>query len=409
MRILRISEEVPYPQNNGGRIETYHTTRQLAIRGHEVTLVAFQKDNCDTSPLNEYCESHAIPFHGSNSLLNVVRGVIEGTPITYVKWRDRQMLAKCLELLGARSYDAIVIEHSALGWYLFQLRKHVQIPILTRLVDLDTLIWERWVQSQSNPIKRMLGWQQHKFVKRYERNLALASDVCLTISARDTRLLREMAPGADVRFIPAGADIDYYAPSTEGQEPASILFLASHYQWHANLDAAKWLYYEIMPRIWQRVPSAKLYITGKHAPPEMQAWAEPGRVILTGYVPDERTLIAKASVLVIPMRLGGGMKLKMLTAFSSGKAVVSTSPGAEGFPSLIDGEQLLIRDATEAFADATADVIESRQLRERLEGNGRALVCEHFDWNMIGTQWEEALASATARGARSPLAAVLQS
>lgn len=400
MRILRIDQEVPYPPSNGGRLETYHTTRQLAIRGHEVTLLAFQSEERDLAPLRKHCELHAIPFHGRNSLPHAIRGVLERTPINYVKWRHHQMLNLCLDLLRTKPYDVLVVDHSALGWYVFQVRKCVQVPIVTRWHDLETLMWERWVQSQSNPIKRALGSRQCEFVRRFERKLAMASDVCLTIGAYDTALLQELAPGADVRFIPAGVDTDYYAPSAESQEPASILFLASHYKWHVNLDAAKWLYHEVMPRVWQRIPNAKLYMTGRDTPVEMQTWTESGRVFLTGYVPDERTLMTKASVIVVPLRLGAGIKLRLLTAFAAGKAVVSTLAGAEGVPDLVDGDQILIRNTAEEFAEATCEVIENSQLRRMLETSGRTLACRHYDWSLIGGQWEAVISSVSAPGRR---------
>jgi len=393
MRILRICQDVPYPPNDGVRIEPFHTTKYLAGRGHEITLLAFQSEERDTSPLRAYCELHAIPFHARNSLPNIVRGLIERSPVNYVKYRDQRMLELCLDLLRNRAYDALVVDYSALGWYVFQVRKKIQIPIITRWHNVDTLIWERWAESQSNPVKRVLGRRQYESVKRYESKLALASDVCLTVGARDAELLRELAPGADVRFLPPGVDVDHYTPTEEGQEPASILFMSSNYQWHANWDAVEWLYREIMPLIWKRVPDAKLYITGKDMRPEMHEWEATGRVILTGFVPDERAVIAKASVMAVPMRLGGGIKLKVLTAFAAGRAVVTTPAGAEGIPELIDGEQLLIRDTPQRFADAAVEVMENRPLRQRLEANGRAFVCRHYDWKVIGATWEDVLAS----------------
>ncbi len=118
---------------------------------------------------------------------------------------------------------------------------------------------------------------------------------------------------------------------------------------------------------------------------------------MTGYVPDDRTVIRKAAVLVIPMRLGAGVKLKLLTAFASGRAVVSTTAGAEGVADLTDGKELLIRETAQDFADATVDVIENAQLRHNLERNGRALACRDYDWKIIGKQWEAALESVSAR------------
>ena len=394
MRFLRICLDAPYPPNAGGRLDPYHSILQLSKRGHATTVLTYLVGERDLSPLRDICDLHVIQFRGKNSLLNMARGVIERYPVNYVKYRNQEMLCKCLELLNSRSFDVVIVEQSALGWFVFEIRKRHRIPVVSRWHNLDTLIWERWIESQSNPAKRFLGWRQHAFVKRLEYKLAMASDLCLTIGALDTELLRRLAPKANVRFMPAGVDLDHYKPTTEGREPWSVMFLASSYDWHPNWDAAHWLYHEIMPRIWQQIPDARLYFTGTMEP-QMKEWAASGRAVFTGYVPDERAAIAKASVLVIPMRLGGGMKLKLPTAFACGKAVVSTSAGAEGIPGLAEGEDLLIRDTAEEFANATVQVLRDDNLREKLENNGRAFVVAGYGCEVIGEQWEEALFSVT--------------
>jgi glycosyltransferase involved in cell wall biosynthesis len=401
VRILRICLDVPYPPNNGVRIEPFHTTKHLAERGHEITLLAFNKHDADTSPMRQWCDLHSFAFRGRNSISNGVRGVVKGVPVNYMKYRDPRMLERGIGLLRRRSYNAVVVDYSAMGWYVFQIRKHVDIPVVTRWHNVDTLIWKRWSEIQVNPAKRMLGRLQYEYVKGFEQRLALASDICLTIGARDTELLQELAPEAHVRFLPAGVDAGHYTPSADGQEPASILFLASDYNWHPNRDAAEWLHHEIMPRVWAAIPEAKLYMTGDNAPSEWKTWGGNGRVVLTGFVPDERTIMAKASVVVVPMRLGGGIKLKTLTAFAAGRAVVTTSAGAEGVAGLTNGEHLLIRDTPEQFADAVVEVIKNEGLRRGLETHGRELVCQYYDWGALTAKWEEALTQVARCDARA--------
>jgi glycosyltransferase involved in cell wall biosynthesis len=212
------------------------------------------------------------------------------------------------------------------------------------------------------------------------------------VGARDTELLRNMTPNAKVEFLPAGIDVDHYSfqPPMNGK---SLLFMASSYKWHANYDSVRWLHDEIMPRIWARYPETVLYITGADQTPDMRKWTRDGRVILTGFVPDEREIAALCSVLVVPMRLGAGIKLKILTALAMGKVVVTTSQGAEGFAGLEDGVHCLIRDSVEEFAAAVIDVLDDTSLRNRLSRNGRDLVCNVYDWRILGRKWEELLLS----------------
>ncbi len=379
------------------RIEPFYTTKHLAERGHEISLLAFQEDDRDTTPIRQWCDLRVFPFQRRNSCLRMVQGLLQRVPVNYMKYRHRPLLDCAMTMLRAGNYDVAVVDYSALGWFALELKKHLRIPVVTRWHNVDTLIWERWVGGQPNPLKRALGHGQLALVRRFERELASTSDVCLTVGARDTELLRHLCPEAEVEFLPPGIDVAHYAPTDQGQEPASILYMASGYQWHPNWDAVKWLYDKIMPRVWSRVPEAKLYITGKNARPEMDQWAATGRVVLTGFVPDERSVLTKATVMAVPMRLGGGIKLKMLTAFASGRAVVSTSAGAEGLPDVKDGNHLLVRDDPERFADAVIEVLQNQPLRQRLEANGRALVCERYDWQVLAQRWEQVLGSIIAQ------------
>jgi len=397
LKILRICQETPYPPTDGVRIEPYFITKFMALRGHEITLLCFQSDARDVTPMREWCDLHTVPFDGRNTPFNLVRGVIERFPVNYIKYRDQRLLAAVFRLLGTGNFDVAVVDYSALGWFALQIKNRFPLtPVVTRWLNLDTLIWERWSGLEGHGLKRTLGKIQTGFVREFETQLAYASDLCLTIGAKDTELLHQMAPSANVEFLPAGIDVEHYA-----FQPASaaraLLFLASSYKWHANSDAVKWLHDEIMPRIWARHPETLLYITGADHTPEMQRWTGDGRVVLTGFVPDEREVAAKCRVLVVPMRLGAGIKLKILTSFAMGKPVVTTSQGAEGVAGLGDGKHCLVRDSAEDFADGVAELLDNDELHRRLAASGRELVSRTYDWRTLAGQWEQLLLSVVQR------------
>ncbi len=287
-----------------------------------------------------------------------------------------------------------------------QIRKrYPAIPIVTRWHNLDTLVWERWANSQRNGLTRKLGKVQTAYVQRLETELASVSDLCLVVGARDEELLRKMTLANNVEFLPAGIDLDYYSfqPPVVGE---NLLFMASSYKWHANSDSVRWLHNEIMPRIWAQYPKATLYITGSDHTPDMRRWTADGRVVLTGFVPDECVIAAKCGILLVPIRLGAGIKLKVLTALAMGKAVVTTPQGAEGVAGLEDGTHCLIRDSAESFADAVGELLDGCSLRERLAVNGRRLVCDRYDWGVVARQFESLLRSVIARRGNSEAAPV---
>lgn len=390
MRILRISIEVPYPPTGGTRMEPFHTNRGLAEAGHDITLVAFQSQACDTKPVQRYCELHAFPFVARNTFPQLARGLIERFPVNYVKYRRPEVLDCCVRLLQKRSYDVILVDYGAMGWYGLRLRERIGVPLVTRWHNFDTLIWRRWCEAQRNPIQRFLGRRQAEYMARFERQLANGSDLCLAVGALDAALLQKLAPEARVRYVPHGINTDHYAPRDRSAEEAgSILFLATNYQWHPNVDAARWLCQEIMPQVWSAVPDARLYLSGRDPTPEMQRWTSE-RVVFTGFVPDERELLARAAVTVIPMRLGGGIKLKLLTALSMARPVVTTSQGAEGLQELTDGEHALVRDNTTEFAAAMIELLRDPARCRQLGEAGRKLVRAKCDWRVIIAEYEKA-------------------
>jgi polysaccharide biosynthesis protein PslH len=393
LRILRICQDVPFPPDDGVRIDPFHSSLGLAARGHEVTIVGFLRGDRDVSPMRDWCNLHVVPFDGKNSTWNLVCGALERRPVNYVKYRSTKMLSLCHEVLAEKPFDVVVVDYSAMGWYAFDLKRQSNLPVITRWHNVDTVIWKRWMVTQDNPVRRKLGQVQFDFVRRFEQELASISDCCLTVGARDTELLQEMVPTARVELVPPGIDVKHYTPNEAMSEPYSIVLLSSDYGWHPNYDAAKWLYEEIMPLVWKRIPHARLYLTGRNVTPDMKAWTKTGLVEFTGFVPDERTVIGKAAVMVVPMRLGGGVKLKVLTAFACGKAVVTTSAGAEGIPGLVKGDRALVRDDSAAFADAVVQVMLDRDLRLRLGQAGRDLVCQKYSWDAVVDQWENVLHS----------------
>ncbi len=367
----------------------------MAARGHEITIVGFMRGDRDVSPLREWCDLHVVPFTGHNSIPKLASGVVERRPVNYMKYRDPHFSSVVRSLLQERDYHVVIVDYSAMGWYAFEVRKRSRAALITRWHNVDTLIWERWSETKKDPIRKSLGRVQTVFVRRFESELAAASDLCLMVGARDTELLKALAPEANIEFLPPGIDVDHYSPAGRIREPLSIVLLASDYGWHPNYDAAKWLYKEVMPQVWREIPQAKLYMTGRNATPEMKSWTKPGLVELTGFVPDERDVIGRGSVLVVPMRLGGGVKLKVLTAFASAKAVVTTTVGAEGIPGLTDGDQLLIRDESSAFADGITRLLRDDEKRETIERAGRDFARQNYSWDAIVDKWECALRSVT--------------
>jgi polysaccharide biosynthesis protein PslH len=225
---------------------------------------------------------------------------------------------------------------------------------------------------------------------RYERRVLRACDGALAVSEEDRRTLLRLAPGVRIGVVPNGVDTAHFSRAALARERAGPLSLAGAtlvfsgtLDFRPNVDAVAWFVREALPQIRARRPEVRLLVVGRRPAPALRALAAEGALVLTGEVPDARPYIAGAAVYVVPMRIGGGVRLKLLEALSLEAAVVSTGMGAEGIGELRGGEHCLLADSPVDFAHAVLRLLDDTALGRRLGAAGRALVRERYDWSAI--------------------------
>jgi glycosyltransferase involved in cell wall biosynthesis len=203
-----------------------------------------------------------------------------------------------------------------------------------------------------------------------------------------------MAPGAPIHVTPNGVDCEYFMPSNDDEEPFSLVFTGAM-DVPANMDACIFVATEILPRVISQYPGARLYLVGKDPAPAVRRLAS-NRVVVTGTVPDVRPFLARAQVVIAPLRGGSGTRLKILEAMAMGKAIVATGIGAEGIE-YTPRENLLIADSPESIGAAILDLFGDAGLRSRLGAAGRRLVCERYTWNLLEAKLDELYSLGLAR------------
>ena len=226
---------------------------------------------------------------------------------------------------------------------------------------------------------------QADLVEKIERRLSPRFDLNVLTSERDEARLRALAPQARTMVVPNGADIEFFSPSSSDLEvPGRVVFLGPTYMF-PNRDAIEFFLDSIWPSVLESCPDATFYTVGKNSPGEKARFESRPGTSAIGYVSDIRPVFAEAECSVVPLRVGGGTRLKILDAWSMGKAIVSTSIGCEGLETL-DGVNILIRDEPREFAAAVVDVLRNRELRARLEREGRHTVETHYAWSVVGAR-----------------------
>jgi sugar transferase (PEP-CTERM/EpsH1 system associated) len=401
MRILWLKSDLLLPLDKGGRLRTWHLMRHLAPR-HEITYLAFrepQQPAADAEGMREVCaEVIAIPREESAKgswrfYAEVARHLASPLPYAVGKYRSREFARKLRELLSTRTFDLIVCD------FLFpavNLPKTLPCPAVIFTHNVESEIWRRHAETQTSALGRILYSMQYQRMLRYERRTLARFDGVLAVSEADRETMRRLYPNAirgPVHVVPTGVDTDYYTPATRvnavSPQNRSMVFTGSM-DWLPNEDAMLFFCREILPIIRREEPEATLSIVGRAPTPAVTALAKQAGVIVTGRVEDVRPYVRDAAVYLVPLRIGGGTRLKIFEAMAMGKAIVSTTVGAEGLP-VTHGKHVWLADEPQAFANAVVGLMRDMDRRRQLEEAARALVLDRYDWSAVAGQLEHAL------------------
>jgi sugar transferase (PEP-CTERM/EpsH1 system associated) len=378
MRILILAPTLPYPPNWGFGIRVYQVLRLLARR-HEVSLLAYAEaeDHEKIQALERLGAAvHVVPHPDRGrgpkrvaQLLSMVSAASYQRRHAYSTEMQQQ-----LSRLSARdNYDVIQVETSALAGFEFDRRAAVA------LIEHDIVyeLLQRMSQTERSPFRRLFNKIEFRKVKREEIASWRTVAGCVMTSAREERIVRQLAPDTPVAVVPNAVDVEYFHPS-DGETDETAIVMTGFMKTRPNIDGAAYFVREILPRILTARPQTVFYIVGGGAPAEVEKLAGP-HVVVTGEVPDVRPYVHKAAVVVVPLRMGGGTRLKVLEGLSMRKPMVSTSLGCEGID-VVAGEHLLVADEPDAFAAAVLDLLRDQARAARLATGGRAMVLRHYRW-----------------------------
>lgn len=378
MHVLFLSGWFPYPPNNGSKLRIYHLLRGLA-QCHEVTLLSFagQPDVASDAPaLRSLCREVQIvpwkPFEPHSRRARL--GFLSLAPRSVVDTFSPEMAQRIERTLSAGNYDVVIASEFTTAGYGSYLQG---LPALFEDPELGVL-YEQFAHATSARRRFRYGLTWLK-LRHYLARLLRHFRACTVVSERERQLLSRAAPGhGAIEVIPNCINLADYAYVHRAPQPKTLIFSGA-FTYSANHDAMTWFLGEVYPHVQAQVPGVHLTITGDHAnlplPPA-------NNVTLTGFVDDVRPLVASSWVSLVPIRLGGGTRLKILEAMALRTPVVATSKGAEGLDVEHD-QHLLIADTPGAFAGAVIRLLQEPRLRSRLADNAYQLVREKYDWAVV--------------------------
>ena len=404
MRILWLNAGLLLPLDKGGKLRTWHLMRHLAER-HDITYVSFSDPSAtdaDRQGMREVCsELHVIPrrdpHKGSAAFyLDAGRRILDPLPYAAGKYRSREYADRVATLLSQGSYDLVVCDFLVPA---VNMPRTLPCPAVVFTHNVESEIWRRHYERQHDPVRRLLFRQQWQRMLRFEADTLSRFDLVLAVSDTDRDTFQRLYPTSlrgPISTVATGVDTTYFAPrSSDVMDPHHLVFTGSM-DWIPNEDAMKHFADDVLPLIRQQEPDVSLSIVGRAPTPAVQRLADIPGVMVTGRVDDVRDYIGRASVYIVPIRIGGGTRLKIFEAMGMARAVVSTTVGAEGLP-VTDGRDVVLADTPHDFANAVVTLLRDPARRVQLEHAARDLVVARYDWSAVADQLDAALGVAATK------------
>lgn len=384
-RILLVAPSLPHPPIWGFGIRVHQIARNLA-GSHRVSLLAYagEDDQEKVEALREFCEEvHIVsldaPLHISDRRQQFA-SLFSLSSYHKRRLRSPRMADALDELLSHEEYDIIQIESSPMAD--FEFGRNGIVVLDEHNIEYELL--QRTYQTEPNLPRKAFGWLEYQKFKREEQRSWSAIDGCVVTSDREKQIVDGILPRLPSAVVPNGVDVGYFSPrdsSPDGRAQNLKLVFTGLVRYRPNADAIVHFVSNVLPLIHRRRPDVIFTIVGWGVPPEVQRVLGP-KVIATERVPDVRPYLADAAVVVVPLRMGSGTRLKVLEAMAMGRPIVSTAVGCEGIPAM-DGEHLLIRNDPEAFAHGVLDLLDDPAQASRLGRSGRQLVERQFAWESV--------------------------
>ncbi len=416
LRVLILDEELPYPANSGKRIRALNLVTRLAER-HDITYLCHRNhDESEIRPAVDHFKSCGIrpvvvdrPIpkkSGPGFYARLAFNLLSRDPYSVQTHSSPELRQALSDQLAAGEVDLIQAEWTPYAHYLRQI---TNVPWIAMAHNIESLIWQRYYESESNFAKRWYIKRQWKKFESFEKSVFACASRVVTVSQPDADLARDQFAASHVDVVDNGVDVDYFHPSDVQRDPNRILFLGS-LDWRPNQDAVVSLLDHLFPQIVASAPAAHLDIVGRNPP----AWlleraASMTNVDVHGSVPDVRPFLWQSGQMLVPLRIGGGSRLKILEALATDCPVVSTRVGAEGLD-LLPGEHYAEVPDLAGLPNASVRWITNHQEAQAAAVAGRETVIERYNWDrladLLDTVWRNVSESAeSGRSARIQVSA----
>jgi glycosyltransferase involved in cell wall biosynthesis len=403
MRILWVKADKLLPVQNGGNIRTYHVLRYLSER-HQLTFYSYYGGAPDPGyerELQRQLPGAVAVCTGKRELSGIARGLDylshlgAHAPYAVSRFASARVQKQLQTWFREQRYDVAVCDFLDAA---INFPGRLNIPSVLFQHNVESEIWRRHADTAGNPVKKMLYRMEFRKMLRYERAAVRKFQHVIAVSENDRALMTKWVDGDRVTVVPTGVDLAQYRPAPNPLDiSAPLVTFVGAMDWEPNVDGVEYFCAEVWPAIKAEVPQARLRIVGRNPDRRVQKWASnsinnDNSIEVTGRVPSVVEHLRQSAVIIVPLRIGGGTRLKIYEAMATGKAVVSTTIGAEGLD-VHHGHDIMLADDPRSFAQAVIMLLRDPELRRRYE-NAAAETAARYDWPAIGERFSEVLQSA---------------
>ena len=408
MRILFLTQIIPYPPNAGPRVKTWNLLRYLSDQGYDVTLVSFVRPEEEeyVSVMEQVCSAvHTVPISRSR-VADVgywLRSHLTRRPFLIERDDLSLMRQKVNHLLETESFDVVHADQLTMTQFALDLKTNGLGKRPFTIFDAHNATWTIWQRMRENalPFLKPVYWIEENRIKKYEGMLVDKFDHTLVVIDPDRDALLEgvesraaQAIAKRISSIPIAVDTKKLQPVNRRPGSTNIMTMGSlHYP--PNADGIRWFLQEVFPLVQQKMPYVTLTVIGKNPPADFVQMAEEsnGAIEVTGFVDELTPYMERAAIMVVPVRAGSGMRVRLLEAFARAMPTVTTTIGLEGITATHD-QEILIADTPQTFAEETIRLMQDENLQTQLAENGRFLAENKYDWQVALRQMDKVYAEA---------------
>lgn len=386
MKILQITSRIPYPLDDGGAIGIYNITKALHEAGHHITLCALNTNKHYQPPhvMQNVCSAiHTVDINTDIRVGAALRNLFfSDVPYSLERFVSQEFIAMISRLVQTELFDVIHIDSSFVAYMVPHLRKITAIPMVIRAHNIEYAITERLAKNTKNLLKRWYYGVLTDRMKKFEQNILPQASGILAITPEDVERLSALGYHGAYSVMPAGVDTTMFAPHKDIELDTKSVFYFGSLDWAPNIEAVHWFMLHVFPALRKQIPDIAFHIGGKNPGEDILRYDTIDGVSVHANVPSAPRFMNQFHIMVVPLLSGGGMRLKIVEAMSTGTIIISTRIGAEGIAG-VHGENMLFAETPEEFITCIQQCVASPELCDRLMKNARITAVQEYSWQGV--------------------------